>query len=81
MALRKLYSMKEVINARLFVPNTIPLKYVLFISLNSCIASSLTNPKCVTTLFEEECLQHKVCSDYEQTMTYKWRIQLRGFRF
>ena len=75
MALRKLYSMKGVKNARLFVPNTIPLKYVSFISLNSCIASSLTNPKCVTTLFEEECLQHKVCSDYEQTMTYsKWRI-------
>ena len=75
MALRKFYSMKEVINARLFVPNTIPLKYVSFISPNSCIASSLTNPKCVTTLFEEECLQHKVCSDYEQTMTYsKWRI-------
>ena len=64
-------------NTRLFVP----LKYVSFLSLNSCIASSLTNPKCVTTLFEEECLQHKVCSDYEQTMTYKWRIQLRGFRF
>ena len=73
MALRKLYSMKEVINARLFEPNTIPLKYVSFISLNSCIASSLTNPKCVTTLFEEECLQHKVCSDYEQTMTYSKR--------